>query len=121
MIRRPPRSTLFPYTTLFRSIHRDRELCPRQRDVAHCGAERPVALERTVAELSDAWIEVVGEVFLGASDDDAVERLLRRVRVCRDGDVGAGRVERVAAGDRRPTTRRVVDVAPAAADLDRKS
>src|SRR2546430_12250331 len=24
MIRRPPRSTLFPYTTLFRSAHRDR-------------------------------------------------------------------------------------------------
>src|SRR5215467_15028595 len=24
MIRRPPRSTLFPYTTLFRSEHRDR-------------------------------------------------------------------------------------------------
>src|SRR5258708_28703481 len=24
MIRRPPRSTLFPYTTLFRSIHRER-------------------------------------------------------------------------------------------------
>src|SRR2546427_3918857 len=27
MIRRPPRSTLFPYTTLFRSI-----LCPRRSD-----------------------------------------------------------------------------------------
>src|SRR5260370_24963810 len=26
MIRRPPRSTLFPYTTLFRSVH----LCPDQ-------------------------------------------------------------------------------------------
>src|SRR5688572_31872564 len=24
MIRRPPRSTLFPYTTLFRSLHRER-------------------------------------------------------------------------------------------------
>src|ERR1039458_7004867 len=34
MIRRPPRSTLFPYTTLFRSIHLPRrsltrETCPR--------------------------------------------------------------------------------------------
>src|SRR5690349_23498679 len=28
MIRRPPRSTLFPYTTLFRSCHRP--LCPHQ-------------------------------------------------------------------------------------------
>src|SRR5258705_4050775 len=26
MIRRPPRSTLFPYTTLFRSLHCDRPL-----------------------------------------------------------------------------------------------
>src|SRR5258708_11424358 len=26
MIRRPPRSTLFPYTTLFRSVKRDEEL-----------------------------------------------------------------------------------------------
>src|SRR3712207_7870954 len=25
MIRRPPRSTLFPYTTLFRSVRRDRQ------------------------------------------------------------------------------------------------
>src|SRR2546430_10238804 len=25
MIRRPPRSTLFPYTTLFRSYHKDRD------------------------------------------------------------------------------------------------
>src|SRR3989454_8229526 len=33
MIRRPPRSTLFPYTTLFRSAHekqRDREPCGRE-------------------------------------------------------------------------------------------
>src|SRR3712207_7927018 len=30
MIRRPPRSTLFPYTTLFRS-HRGRDLLMRQR------------------------------------------------------------------------------------------
>src|SRR3712207_7231856 len=31
MIRRPPRSTLFPYTTLFRSVH----------DVRRCGRRRP--------------------------------------------------------------------------------
>src|SRR2546430_8343734 len=31
MIRRPPRSTLFPYTTLFRSVDRDR-LCARGQD-----------------------------------------------------------------------------------------
>src|SRR3712207_7639979 len=36
MIRRPPRSTLFPYTTLFRSDHVDGEGAPRKG-----GAERP--------------------------------------------------------------------------------
>src|SRR6266480_6948429 len=30
MIRRPPRSTLFPYTTLFRSFSRNRRSPPRQ-------------------------------------------------------------------------------------------
>src|SRR5256886_16683088 len=29
MIRRPPRSTLFPYTTLFRSLEDDREIAAR--------------------------------------------------------------------------------------------
>src|SRR5205809_3902450 len=49
MLRRPPRSTLFPYTTLFRSI--DAELralggsahtaCRRDCDDLLCGADRP--------------------------------------------------------------------------------
>src|SRR5256885_8587075 len=34
MIRRPPRSTLFPYTTLFRSRHR-RPAADRRRHVLH--------------------------------------------------------------------------------------
>src|SRR3712207_9371924 len=38
MIRRPPRSTLFPYTTLFRS--------QRSRPVAHCRREDPADLQR---------------------------------------------------------------------------
>src|SRR5258708_30961916 len=37
MIRRPPRSTLFPYTTLFRSVH----------DLMHQGAEIPLGREDT--------------------------------------------------------------------------
>src|SRR5437773_8490896 len=31
MLRRPPRSTLFPYTTLFRSCHRGRSLRAQER------------------------------------------------------------------------------------------
>src|SRR5258707_2006511 len=42
MIRRPPRSTLFPYTTLFRSHARLRDLVARQRAIrrANGDAER---------------------------------------------------------------------------------
>src|SRR2546425_3157343 len=40
MIRRPPRSTLFPYTTLFRSRGRPRELSPGIRP----GVRRPAAV-----------------------------------------------------------------------------
>src|SRR3712207_8957176 len=37
MIRRPPRSTLFPYTTLFRSRGHRRGVRPRQRRPRHRG------------------------------------------------------------------------------------
>src|SRR5256885_3997817 len=52
MIRRPPRSTLFPYTTLFRSVHLNRAalgLVLERRDhvafvvaLEHAGAPHPV-------------------------------------------------------------------------------
>src|SRR3712207_8205860 len=48
MIRRPPRSTLFPYTTLFRSIH-----------VIPCGdprAQAALTAARTSALVSDSHI-----------------------------------------------------------------
>src|SRR2546430_11975377 len=49
MIRRPPRSTLFPYTTLFRSVHRlhrvhggglGRAALPALESIGHRGRER---------------------------------------------------------------------------------
>src|SRR3989441_5268711 len=45
MIRRPPRSTLFPYTTLFRSLH-DAHLHRRPRPAEGRVAADPHALER---------------------------------------------------------------------------
>src|SRR5256885_11463594 len=61
MIRRPPRSTLFPYTTLFRSVQlrpgchapthlglptprveRDRPQCPRDQSADHAAAAVPL-------------------------------------------------------------------------------
>src|SRR2546429_943392 len=38
MIRRPPRSTLFPYTTLFRSVQHDRQLALEVISERHCQA-----------------------------------------------------------------------------------
>src|SRR2546425_1825241 len=49
MIRRPPRSTLFPYTTLFRSVHVGgiirplRAACPRRRPRPVVGVVEPAA------------------------------------------------------------------------------
>src|SRR2546428_5544763 len=40
MIRRPPRSTLFPYTTLFRSSHSTHALCPFSRERACLSTSR---------------------------------------------------------------------------------
>src|SRR5256885_16701608 len=55
MIRRPPRSTLFPYTTLFRSDERadDREQRPR----VHPAIEKPAA----GAEQEDGECEIRSE------------------------------------------------------------
>src|SRR5260370_15987478 len=39
MIRRPPRSTLFPYTTLFRSIRLRRKVVPPLHGVAACSQQ----------------------------------------------------------------------------------
>src|SRR3712207_1097045 len=48
MIRRPPRSTLFPYTTLFRSSLYKREYCNRGQAENHIKAWKlPLAADRT--------------------------------------------------------------------------
>src|SRR2546430_5528024 len=50
MIRRPPRSTLFPYTTLFRSLHAQRYRADRAQDVRDVLADAPVAPGRAALE-----------------------------------------------------------------------
>src|SRR2546426_9927116 len=49
MIRRPPRSTLFPYTTLFRSAHSRGETCFRATLVCQRHSREPGQGRRTVA------------------------------------------------------------------------
>src|SRR2546421_3479309 len=51
MIRRPPRSTLFPYTTLFRSPPAQRELVLGERDQEDDGKLEPLRSEEHTSEL----------------------------------------------------------------------
>src|SRR5688572_31410961 len=55
MLRRPPRSTLFPYTTLFRSLvkHRDHERIRARADVGDDGTVRVVDAD-VVREIAGA-------------------------------------------------------------------
>src|SRR3712207_7563268 len=76
MIRRPPRSTLFPYTTLFRSGQRDEQ---RLRDLPGApGAGEPLPLE--VEELEDLR---VGPGRSGRSEEHTSELQSRQYLVCR--------------------------------------
>src|SRR2546430_7525260 len=51
MIRRPPRSTLFPYTTLFRSVHEERVLLAEIGDVPPVRRECRRQMEGSVRAL----------------------------------------------------------------------
>src|SRR2546426_8131978 len=64
MIRRPPRSTLFPYTTLFRSVHQD------IAEIAHPDAEAglavkllPEGLDRKSTRLNSSHLVISYAVF----------------------------------------------------------
>src|SRR3712207_8191233 len=71
MIRRPPRSTLFPYTTLFRSSR-----CRRARP----GRERRAGISPRNSQASGACREVTG---LGRSEEHTSELQSRQYLVCR--------------------------------------
>src|SRR5260221_4660519 len=61
MIRRPPRSTLFPYTTLFRSRRDDRDRDdPEQRDPAEPG---PARRDRKSTRLKSSHANISYAVF----------------------------------------------------------
>src|SRR2546422_6020317 len=85
MIRRPPRSTLFPYTTLFRSwarIGHDRGI-QGNLDPAVLLAPREVVRQRTLEILRDAGGRP-GHIFnLGRSEEHTSELQSRLHLVCR--------------------------------------
>src|SRR3712207_8536138 len=88
MIRRPPRSTLFPYTTLFRS--RPADLVAQARDVgpdAELVAGRAALVRdrvggRVVAEGADLGLEQLPDVGL-RSEEHTSELQSRQYLVCR--------------------------------------
>src|SRR5690349_22693382 len=61
MIRRPPRSTLFPYTTLFRSVQIDRARVPRVPQRLDHGAGR--RRDRKSTRLNSSHVEISYAVF----------------------------------------------------------
>src|SRR2546430_11911111 len=72
MIRRPPRSTLFPYTTLFRSHHggvRRPDRCPRRADLRLRPPQVPggdlggVSLDRKSTRLNSSHSQISYAVF----------------------------------------------------------
>src|SRR3712207_7783064 len=86
MIRRPPRSTLFPYTTLFRSsglaVGIARLRSDRERDTARLAVQYGVA--RVLAEaqsLESAGPELLHAI--GRSEEHTSELQSRQYLVCR--------------------------------------
>src|SRR2546430_13661445 len=65
MIRRPPRSTLFPYTTLFRSTQRPRvEGIPAPRDVVSVEVpDKGVLVDRKSTRLNSSHSQISYAVF----------------------------------------------------------
>src|SRR2546430_13594175 len=60
MIRRPPRSTLFPYTTLFRSFTEAEFDIMYNEGISSVGALLDVALEQQVIEKRGSWLNYKG-------------------------------------------------------------
>src|SRR3712207_7670380 len=73
MIRRPPRSTLFPYTTLFRSM--ERVIGPRTRLVAVGGASNAVGTINDVRRVTEMARAAGALTFVDAVQDRKSTRL----------------------------------------------
>src|SRR3712207_7848572 len=81
MIRRPPRSTLFPYTTLFRSCRTPRRRPPRQRrPLCRCCARSSAV---TPARRLDAGAVRLDAADVLRSEEHTSELQSRQYLVCR--------------------------------------
>src|SRR3712207_8545923 len=85
MIRRPPRSTLFPYTTLFRSGHEVAHVAGVDGAVGVAAADRRLdaqlgGVQATEVDLHDDVLGVLGTV---RSEEHTSELQSRQYLVCR--------------------------------------
>src|SRR3712207_7118678 len=72
MIRRPPRSTLFPYTTLFRSVRHGRAHVERR---VPRGEHRQVVVVEVLHRLGVVHLELVLRDLVDPGVDDLAEQL----------------------------------------------
>src|SRR3712207_8083408 len=79
MIRRPPRSTLFPYTTLFRSVGAEKDEAPIVVRVRLGDAEH----ELRAGGVGDVAIRGADAVALDRSEEHTSELQSRQYIVCR--------------------------------------
>src|SRR2546426_11848764 len=80
MIRRPPRSTLFPYTTLFRSVIHDREgVAGGRAELQRRGPQRGIAIPSIVKDRPQVRLRIVARQIELHGD-----RLVQRVTVDAD-------------------------------------
>src|SRR5256884_10015667 len=104
MIRRPPRSTLFPYTTLFRSRERALHELPVHRHVDAEHAQRQLALAEGAEEGMTLGVPALADREDIVDDHGRLPECLQREAV-EPGDV--------AARDLEPVVRaRVLEVSP---------
>src|SRR3712207_7961254 len=82
MIRRPPRSTLFPYTTLFRSRRGARVVMMKAYGTAEEIAE-VAAREKADAIIVRAGGKIAGPVYTMRSEEHTSELQSRQYLVCR--------------------------------------
>src|SRR3712207_8994368 len=83
MIRRPPRSTLFPYTTLFRSVHQRRLAHVRPADHGEHRGGRGGGLVGCRVGVEILGVELLGVELLGRSEEHTSELQSRQYLVCR--------------------------------------
>src|SRR3712207_7054473 len=83
MIRRPPRSTLFPYTTLFRSADQAEQADEAGRRKAHARRALVVTQAKQLTGVTEHATLLMGSFTLPRSEEHTSELQSRQYLVCR--------------------------------------